>query len=232
MSKKLRDPDADKSKKDRKISLNSDAVNEISSQTLRAIVPGVQPLSESELKLGEEGSDNASSLGSLSDGELRQRKFLLQQKLKGLEQESEGRRKESKGITKKRRQSGQDRNGYADEDDVEPDEEGSAVKRRHSSSDHQQQDNNEEEVLRKAAHDSMKAKLAKKEELKRKNREEDRDRLDKKKTKKVKEELSSQRKHPRDEGVYVEMKELLCCSQQLRPTLTEPRATVQEPCYV
>lgn len=163
LSKKLRDPDADK-KTVRSVSQSLGPVPEskdaedsieISSQSLRTIIPDVQPLTESELKLTE-SDDKDDSLGSLSDDELRKRKILLQEKLKGLEEENNPklRKKRRDDAAAKLKTEAVDSNGYG-------------KKQANHDLEHFADAEEEEKALRLAAQQSMKDKIAKKEELKR-----------------------------------------------------------------
>ena len=170
----LRDPSNTEKTGKKSVSVSKSEDNiEISSQTLKAIVPGVLPLSESELKLGDESDldeqEESNSLGSLSDGELRERKLLLQEKLKGLE--------EGDGRSNGNQEAGKD-----------PEE--------------------EERALRKAAQDSMKAKLAKKQDLKRRSTNRDEEKTEKKKMRKDKDQRQlspPSQKRNKEEGNLTEI---------------------------
>ncbi|XP_018006606.1 mucin-5AC [Hyalella azteca] len=176
LSKKLRDPDNEKAK-----SLltaapirSSEPTVELSSQSLKGLLPDVQPIPESELKLEEDKEeedlevpeDKRKSLGALSDSELKKRKLLLQKKLQGLEEkERQGKKRSSKDGERKSKASEVD--GYEKSDAYSDPEE-------------------EEQALRKAAQESMRAKLAKKEELARRLSKDD-ETLEKKKIRKERE---------------------------------------------
>jgi hypothetical protein len=189
LSKKLRDPDNEKAK-----SLltaapirASEPTIELSSQSLKGLLPDVQPIPESELKLEEDKEeedlevpeDKRKSLGALSDSELKKRKLLLQKKLQGLEE------KERQG--KKRSSKDGERKSKASEVDG------------HEKSDAYSDPEEEEQALRKAAQESMRAKLAKKEELARRLSK-DEETLEKKKIRKEREvrEGSPPSKKPKD----------------------------------
>lgn len=136
----------------------------------------MQPLTEEELKLAEDEAqadaddDKRESLGAMSDGELRERKLLLQKKLQGLEEKE---RHQDKATP----EHDSDNNGLDEDDEVASDAE-----------------EEEEQALRKAAQDSMKAKLAKKEELARRLSKEEEP--DKKKSRRERSERDDESPRP------------------------------------
>lgn len=172
LSKKLRDPDAEK-KSPRSVSASlglitedkEDKSIEISSKSLRDIIPEVLPLSDSEMKFGE-SEERDESLGSLSDGELRERKILLQEKLKGLEEENKS------GSTKKRKSS-QILSKTTDKTHMNG--HGKVVAAASADAEEKEFSDAEEEekALRLAAQQSMKNKLSKKEPVKKRVSTED-----------------------------------------------------------
>ena len=174
--------------------------DEITSKMFGGIIPEVTPLSESELKFSDDDSEPEASetkvngLGYLSDDELRKRKLLLQEKLKGLEEDDTS---ESKSAKKSNGEENLDKSGS-----IEDEEE-------------------DEKSLRMAAQLSMEEKALKKKEAKessnsptdeapsKRNRPEDEESSDEKAGKRRKKSTDSRRE---TEGMHLFGKKCLYTS--------------------